>query len=216
MGLQQPSSQRQIGIGGFSTVRGYEERQLNTDDGFILNTEIRTPFLPCFPKSWGRKEYSEGLQFLVFLDYGYGRNHTPSPKRANLNFFSGQDRALGTISTLGFMLASIGASNGIRAIYSHSEEAWSILGLTSVFRAELQNSNSDPNPRFLCWIRIFRKSPMTNRICRFAKNRTGFEIIEFGQRSEFCRTRSLTRLCTILWRHLRESRWQICYFFAHE
>lgn len=79
----------QIGIGGFSTVRGYEERQLNTDAGFIFNTELRTPFLPLFPKSWGRKGYSEGLQFLVFLDYGYGRNHTPIPDEGKHQFLLG-------------------------------------------------------------------------------------------------------------------------------
>ena len=29
-------------------------------------------------------------------------------------------------------------------------------------------------------VRIFRKVPMTNRICHFAKNRTSKKIIEFG------------------------------------
>jgi len=79
----------QIGIGGYDTVRGYEERQLNTDAGFILNTEIRTPFISLFPKSWGRKKYSEGLQFLVFMDYGYGRNHTPIPDEGKAQFLLG-------------------------------------------------------------------------------------------------------------------------------
>jgi hemolysin activation/secretion protein len=79
----------QIGLGGFDTVRGYEERQLNTDAGFILNTEIRTPFIRLHPKSWGRKKYSEGIQFLVFMDYGYGRNHTPIPNEGKKEFLLG-------------------------------------------------------------------------------------------------------------------------------
>ncbi len=33
----------QIGIGGFDTVRGYTERELNKDTGFIGNIELRTP-----------------------------------------------------------------------------------------------------------------------------------------------------------------------------
>ena len=43
-----------------------------------------------------------------------------------------------------------------------------------------------PNLPFLRRIRISRKSPMANRICRFARNRTDAKIIKFGLQSEFC------------------------------
>ena len=43
----------------------------------------------------------------------------------------------------------------------------------------------DPNLHFLHRIRIFRKLPMTSRICQLAKNRTGTKIIKFGLQSSF-------------------------------
>ena len=43
----------------------------------------------------------------------------------------------------------------------------------------------DPNLHFLHRIRIFRKLPMTSRICQLAKNRTSTKIIKFGLPSNF-------------------------------
>ena len=39
-------------------------------------------------------------------------------------------------------------------------------------------------------VRIFRKAPMAERICRFAKNRTNEKKLEFGSQSEFCNSLS--------------------------
>lgn len=64
----------QLGIGGYNTVRGYEERQLNEDDGFILTGELRTPVIKLFNRI-GKHKISDALQFLVFMDYGYGTEH---------------------------------------------------------------------------------------------------------------------------------------------
>ena len=35
----------QYGLGGYNTVRGYPEREYNSDDAFIYNIEMRTPLL---------------------------------------------------------------------------------------------------------------------------------------------------------------------------
>jgi hemolysin activation/secretion protein len=66
----------QFGLGGYNTVRGYEEREVNGDNAIILNFELRTPpvSLLGLKESWKRSVQDE-LRFLVFLDYGYAKNH---------------------------------------------------------------------------------------------------------------------------------------------
>lgn len=56
-----------LGVGGYDTVRGFYERELNGDLGIIINTEIRSPSFHILKKLRNR---TDGLQFLVFLDYG--------------------------------------------------------------------------------------------------------------------------------------------------
>jgi hemolysin activation/secretion protein len=68
----------QLGFGGYDTVRGYDEREVNTDDGFIFTTELRTPTLSVgqiFNYPWLKDQ----LQFLGFWDYGDGSNHLLLP-----------------------------------------------------------------------------------------------------------------------------------------
>ncbi len=55
----------EIGLGGFATVRGYEERQLNSDMGVNATCELSTPSI--IPK--------QDLHFLIFGDYGRGWFH---------------------------------------------------------------------------------------------------------------------------------------------
>ncbi len=61
----------QAGIGGYDTVRGYKERQVNADNALLISTELRSP-----PLSPLKKKGLDGemLQFLAFLDYGIGRD----------------------------------------------------------------------------------------------------------------------------------------------
>ncbi len=68
----------QLGIGGYDTVRGYDERQLNYDGGIILNGELRTPSFPILGR-WSKNIGRDALQFLAFLDFGYGRDHNRIP-----------------------------------------------------------------------------------------------------------------------------------------
>lgn len=67
----------QFGLGGYNTVRGYEEREVNGDNAIIANIELRTApwsllgtFCEC-----SKRKYRDELRFLVFLDYGYAKNH---------------------------------------------------------------------------------------------------------------------------------------------
>jgi hemolysin activation/secretion protein len=57
----------QFGLGGYDTVRGYDERRITSDNGFILNFEVRSP-----PIHLISSRVDDRLQFLAFLDYGYG------------------------------------------------------------------------------------------------------------------------------------------------
>lgn len=63
----------QMGIGGYNTVRGYEERLLNYDDGVMGNVEFRSAPIRIVSKK--SSSLDEGLQFLAFVDYGTGCNH---------------------------------------------------------------------------------------------------------------------------------------------
>ncbi|MES2345209.1 MAG: ShlB/FhaC/HecB family hemolysin secretion/activation protein [Chlamydiota bacterium] len=59
----------QFGLGGYNTVRGYNERQVNSDEGLLVTTEF---WSPSFSPSLGL--LNDALQFLVFLDYGLGHD----------------------------------------------------------------------------------------------------------------------------------------------
>ncbi|MCB1108974.1 MAG: ShlB/FhaC/HecB family hemolysin secretion/activation protein [Chlamydiia bacterium] len=72
----------QYDLGGWDTVRGYEEHAYNADNAFLGRMELRTaPYPLLFNKK--NKRYSDAIQFLAFLDYGYGNNKIavdPLPK----------------------------------------------------------------------------------------------------------------------------------------
>jgi hemolysin activation/secretion protein len=67
----------QLGGGGWTSVRGYEERVTNGDDGYILNVELRSPPLRLL-RMMGQDVMDE-LQFLVFIDHGRFELHDPLP-----------------------------------------------------------------------------------------------------------------------------------------
>jgi hemolysin activation/secretion protein len=63
------SPSEQLGFGGYDTVRGYDEREVNGDEGYLFSTELRSP--PISPgQICGWKEIHDQLQFLGFWDYG--------------------------------------------------------------------------------------------------------------------------------------------------
>lgn len=73
----------QFGIGGFDTVRGYEEREVNVDNAFVFNFEIRSPTFHLF------KKWDDELYMIGFVDYGLGRNHKPLPEDKKPEFLLG-------------------------------------------------------------------------------------------------------------------------------
>ena len=65
----------QLGLGGYDTVRGYDEREVNSDEGYLFNVELRTPVMSP-GKIFSREKGSDQLQFLAFWESGAGHNHT--------------------------------------------------------------------------------------------------------------------------------------------
>ncbi len=66
----------QLGLGGMDSVRGYDQRQLNYDGGALFNLELHAPSFAVFSRSFQNTSWKDAMQFLVFVDYGYGGNHT--------------------------------------------------------------------------------------------------------------------------------------------
>lgn len=68
----------QLGFGGSTSLRGYEEREVNGDNGFILVNELRTP-----PVSLGRHlgfpQLNDQFTFLAFVDGGIAETRKPLP-----------------------------------------------------------------------------------------------------------------------------------------
>jgi hemolysin activation/secretion protein len=76
----QPSEQ--LGLGGYETVRGYEEREVNGDDGFLISTEVATPPV-SIGDFLGIPQIKDQLQFLGFVDYGGTTLHHVTPSDIN-------------------------------------------------------------------------------------------------------------------------------------
>lgn len=69
-------SSEQLGFGGSSSVRGYDERVVNGDQGFIFSNELRSPEYSPLGALAGR-EMDDKLQGLAFWDYGVANNRSP-------------------------------------------------------------------------------------------------------------------------------------------
>ena len=57
----------EISLGGYATVRGYDENEVIGDNGILIKNEFRSPHL-TFAKSKG---ILHQIQFLAFVDFGY-------------------------------------------------------------------------------------------------------------------------------------------------
>ncbi len=78
----------QIGLGGYDTVRGYDERQLNYDSGVLLNAEFRAPAFSVI-RQIRQTKTRDSLQFLCFLDYGTGANYKKIPHEPKHDYLLG-------------------------------------------------------------------------------------------------------------------------------
>jgi len=67
----------QFGLGGYDTVRGYNERVVDGDDGWLVVNEIRTPHI-ILGNITGRADAKDWVQILGFCDYGRAYDRQPS------------------------------------------------------------------------------------------------------------------------------------------
>ena len=74
----------QLGLGGYDTVRGYDERESNGDNGFLLSTEVATPPVSLL-NIFGIQKVKDQLQFIGFVDYGGTSLHQLEPADTNPN-----------------------------------------------------------------------------------------------------------------------------------
>lgn len=58
-----------FGIGGYDTVRGYDQRSANGDNAYLVNCECRSPGI-SFGQEFGGGEFPDQLVLLGFFDYG--------------------------------------------------------------------------------------------------------------------------------------------------
>lgn len=65
---QLPGSEK-IGIGGKSTIRGYDSREGNGDVGYFISSELRTPKIPI-PEFSEEFPVTGNVQLLWFIEYG--------------------------------------------------------------------------------------------------------------------------------------------------
>lgn len=76
-------SSEQYGLGGYNTVRGYDERIINGDNAFLASAELRMPTFSFVPLSRS-KHLHDSWQLLGFFDYGIAVNHkTPDGSPAS-------------------------------------------------------------------------------------------------------------------------------------
>ncbi len=74
----------QLGLGGYDTVRGYDEREVNGDNGFLISTEVATPPVSLL-HLFGVQKLNDQLQFIGFVDYGGTSLHQITPADTNPN-----------------------------------------------------------------------------------------------------------------------------------
>lgn len=108
----------QLGLGGANNLRGYEEREANGDDGFVLVNELHGPPLHL---AGGR------VDPLVFVDYGLVAAHDRLPGEpshlslasAGLGFRFNLKGNLSLRADYGWQLKDSGVSDGRRSSRGH-------------------------------------------------------------------------------------------------
>lgn len=116
----------QLGLGGWSNLRGYEEREANGDNGFMLVNELRGRSRPLAHRL-GFDGVGDRFEPLAFLDYGVVSNHERlpgEPRRldlasAGVGFRYGIGSALTVRFDYGWQLKDSGVSDGRRNHRGH-------------------------------------------------------------------------------------------------
>jgi len=97
----------QLGFGGYESLRGYDERIVNGDNGVIVVDELRTPAFHL-DEVRRRAGMADGLVGLVFVDCGVAGVHEPLP---------GESRSTTLASTGVGLRYGIGPDFSLRADY---------------------------------------------------------------------------------------------------
>ncbi|MBI3236789.1 MAG: ShlB/FhaC/HecB family hemolysin secretion/activation protein [Chlamydiales bacterium] len=79
----------QFGLGGYDSVRGYEQREVNKDDAILLSLETRSPGLPLAKWLKPHSKVKDAIQFLGFIDYGWGINLDTIPGTNKASYLLG-------------------------------------------------------------------------------------------------------------------------------
>jgi len=109
----------ELGLGGYATVRGYDERIVNGDDGFLVSNEVATPPI-SLGSLCGLTALKDQLQFLAFVDYGGVWQNSPGALNPDPNDLLGVGPGLRYVinpylslrADYGFQLISTGNGNG--------------------------------------------------------------------------------------------------------
>lgn len=79
----------EFALGGYDTVRGYDQSILNQDEAILLSAEIRSPEWPIAKLIKKRTTVSDSFQILAFIDYSYGSNIVPVPGDKKTEYLAG-------------------------------------------------------------------------------------------------------------------------------
>jgi hemolysin activation/secretion protein len=90
-----------MGFGGYDTVRGYDERDVNGDGGVLVVNELLTPAIDLKGAVKTGRDLGV-LRFLVFVDYGYAANHGTTDNTSLYSTGIGFRYGLGTHVTARF------------------------------------------------------------------------------------------------------------------
>jgi hemolysin activation/secretion protein len=76
-----------FGLGGYNTVRGYNERAVNADDAILASLEIDFSNISFFKSA--ESPPKDKLAFLSFFDYGLGIEHRVTPAEQKTDWLAG-------------------------------------------------------------------------------------------------------------------------------
>lgn len=85
--LQTLLPSEQLGVGGYDSVRGYDQRQFNGDSGLIVSWELHSPPFTVWKTKVKKRENL--AHFLYFLDGGLGYDNVKVPDVPRFNTLAG-------------------------------------------------------------------------------------------------------------------------------